>query len=428
MVDPVEDRRGGSPPGKALESTDEASAGPLAPAHGEVGELLVRDPLQSVAGLEVSDDEYLVAPTPQASGELPLAASRPTDGGPRQEEQPHPRQCTGEVTWLITIGPGLASVPVVADPSEEGPPRRLFGLLCTFRRADEALRFVAVLEAQTRPPDVLLVIDNGADDPLRDGLAGHRASSLAVRYLRTPSNIGPAGALHLGLRSIRDELAPDDLVLHLDDDDPPVRPDQLEQLVASFDRGAAANARLAGVGLSGGRLQPRTGFIEPVSGSPDLEPVDHLHGGYLPLYRGVALLAVDGNDPTFFYGFEELELGRRLRAAGWQLLVDNALMRAVADRYPKRGGSDRDRRRIDPADLGWSRFHKERNLIRILRRERRWGGIIVTVLLRHLVRPLSAIPRQPGVAWRRLRLGVQATAAGLRDATGIDSRYPVPDA
>ena len=181
---------------------------------------------------------------------------------------------------------------------------------------------------------------------------------------------------------------------------------------------------MAGIGLSGGRLDPRTGIIAPVTGAPALEPVDHLHGGYLPMYRFGALHTVGGADPTYFYGFEELELGRRLTLAGWGLLVHNELMRSVRDQYPKRVPRPRRAAPLDASEADWRRFHKERNLLRILRRERRWAAIASTVLVRHLGRPLTALPRQRRVAAHRLRLGLRATAAGLRDAGGIDPRYP----
>lgn len=166
-----------------------------------------------------------------------------------------------------------------------------------------------------------------------------------------------------------------------------------------------------------------------VVGRDAVELVDHLHGGYLPMYRARALFDVGGNDPTFFYGFEELELGRRLRCRGWKLIVLNERMRGWVSCYPKRSRS-RPRRpiAIDGSDVGWSRFHKERNLIRVLRRERLWIAIVVTVLTRHLTKPLLALAVQPRPAARRLVLGWRATVDGLRGTGGIDARYAPPAA
>lgn len=303
--------------------------------------------------------------------------------------------------------------------------RKLVGVLCTYRRPEAALHFLEVLEGQDRSPDLVVVVDNGLDEDLRAQIEEGRWS-FTTRYRSPGANLGPAGAFALAHGELADELGPEDLVLHLDDDDPPPQPQLLGRLVDDLDAAADFDPEVAGIGLSGGRLNVRTGLIAPVSGAPPLEPVDHLHGGYLPLYRFGALLSVRGADPTFFYGFEELELGRRLTLAGWRLLVHNGLMRGVQDQYPKRTPKPRRLTSIEDAEADWSRFHKERNLVRILRRERRWAAIASTVLIRHVARPVTAMPRHPRRAAHRLLLGLRAAAAGLRDTGGIDPRYPPP--
>lgn len=304
-------------------------------------------------------------------------------------------------------------------------PRKLVGVLCTYRRPEAAVHFLDALDAQDRTPDVVVVVDNAGDESLRSRTE-QGGWSFAARYRAPGTNLGPAGAFALAHDELARELGPEDLVLHLDDDDPPAHRSLLGHLVEALDEAAGADPRVAGIGLSGGILRTHTGLVAPVTGAPRLEPVDHLHGGYLPVYRFLALQSVGGADPTFFYGFEELELGRRLTLAGWRLLVHNELMRTVRDRYPKRAPGARRLTSIAVTGGDWSRFHKERNLIRILRRERRWAAILSTVLTRHLVRPLIAIPSRPRAAARRLRLGLRATVAGLRGAGGIDPRYPPP--
>jgi glycosyltransferase involved in cell wall biosynthesis len=305
--------------------------------------------------------------------------------------------------------------------------RKLVGVLCTYRRPEAAIHFLDVLEAQDRPPDLVVVVDNGHDDDERLRVQTEQDRwSFTTRYRSPGANLGPAGAFALAHSELAGELGPEDLVLHLDDDDPPPQAGLLGQLLAALERAAQADPRVAGIGLSGGRLGPRTGLIAPVTGTPALEPVDHLHGGYLPVYRFRAIDSVGGADRTFFYGFEELELGRRLTLNGWRLLVHNELMGEVRDRYPKRAPRSRRLTSIADPEADWSRFHKERNLIRILRRERRWGAIASTVLVRHLARPLIAAVRQPRPAAHRIRLGLRATVAGLRGAGGIDPRYPPP--
>ncbi|MGH9084626.1 MAG: glycosyltransferase family 2 protein [Acidimicrobiales bacterium] len=376
----------------------------------------------------IDEDQDVVAPRTQPCRELSLAATGAADRCAGDEQEPHPRSVS-RAADAPSRGP---SEPRYGEAVERrsrppGSPAEavLVGLLCTFHRPTAVQTLLGALERQTRPPDVLVVVDNGQDVKLEASIAQRPHGPMEVRYLRPPGNLGPAGAFTLGLQSVAAELGAPDLVVHLDDDDPPVDDGQLAALVAELLSAAHGDPSVAGIGLSGGRLNTRTGVVRPVAGAPRLEEVDHLHGGYLPVYRADALLSVDGNDPTFFYGFEELELGRRIHQRGWKLLVDNELMRELVDRYPKRKRDTTARAtlRIDEGDLGWSRFHKERNLIRILRRERRWAAIITTVLLRHLGKPLLVVPSQPRAAAGRMLLGMRATIAGLRGCGGIDLRY-----
>jgi glycosyltransferase involved in cell wall biosynthesis len=318
--------------------------------------------------------------------------------------------------------------PPDGQPSGSGRRRQLVGVLCTHRRPSAALDLLGRLGAQTRPPDAVVVVDNGDDARLAAEIEDRFTGPMSVTYVSAMTNLGPAGALRLGLDAIAPGLADDDLVLFLDDDDPPVDPSQLAVLEADLEALARSDPSVAGVGLSGGTLRPTTGRVAPVVGRDAVEEVDHLHGGYLPVYRARALLDVGGNDPSFFYGFEELELGRRLRLRGWRLVVLNDRMRGWVSRYPKRPRAEGGQKllAVDGADLGWSRFHKERNLIRVLRRERFWIAILVTILTRHLAKPLLALPLHPRPAARRLVLGLRATVDGLRGRGGIDARYAPP--
>ncbi len=305
-----------------------------------------------------------------------------------------------------------------------GSDPRLFGILCTYRRPAEALRFLDVLDQQTRPPDVVAVVDNGSDHDLRDAIASRPNSDTEVMYIDPRCNIGPAGAFGAGFEALVKSLSGDDFVVHFDDDDPPVDDAVLEHLAESLRQLRESDPFIGGIGLSGGRLNPRTGMVSRVSSAANREEVDHLHGGYLPVYLADALRSVNGNDRTFFYGFEELELGRRIHQRGWRLMVDTRLMRELSPLYPKRSATGRAQRSAPEPE--WSRFHKERNLIRILRREHHWLAIFVTVTGRHLAKPALNLLRHPSSGWPRMVLGVRATIAGLADHGGIDRRYPPP--
>lgn len=353
----------------------------------------------------------------ESGGEFALAPPRSPHRRARDEEQPHRSEAIAPATFVCVDGPAAPNDPLSSVP-------RLTGILCTHRRPAAVLEYLDRLREQVRAPDVVVVVDNGGDEQLRSALARPKPGWPAIRYLDPGVNIGPAGALHVGLREAADGT--DSLVVILDDDDPPVHPAQLDSLCAELIAAARDDPRVAGIGLSGGRLRTRSGTIAPVSGTDRVEAVDHLHGGYLPVYRVSALIDVGGADPTFFYGFEELELGRRLHDRGWRLLALSGLMAELQVHYPKRSPRSRRGGTIEEADLDWSRFHKERNLIRILRREGRWCAIVVTVLGRHLAKPLLRFHRQPRAAVGRVRLGLRATAKGLANSGGIDPAYPPP--
>lgn len=297
----------------------------------------------------------------------------------------------------------------------------LFAVLCTYGRPHVALAYLDHLERQTLAPDLVVVVDNGADTSLADAIRARRSERTTYEYVASPGNIGPAGAFKLGFDHFDGRAEPHDLLVHLDDDDPPVITTALAELVADLQHQTTLDAKVGGIGLSGGNLDRRTGLIKPPHPLGDVALVDHLHGGYLPVYRIDALRSVKANDPTFWFGFEELELGRRLTLAGWSLLVDTRVMAECKGLYPKRAG----RPVLTPSNE-WARFHKERNLLRILRRERCWSAIAFTVLARHLLSPLRGMVTSPAGTLRRVRLGWRVTVAGLRCRTGIDSRYPPP--
>src|SRR4029453_7830814 len=79
------------------------------------------------------------------------------------------------------------------------------------------------------------------------------------------------------------------------------------------------------VGLVGSRFDRRRARLQRL---PDSElghgplDVDYIGGGHLPLYRVAAVRAVGVVDPSYFFGFEDLEYGLRLRSRGWRVVAD----------------------------------------------------------------------------------------------------------
>ncbi len=302
----------------------------------------------------------------------------------------------------------------------------LYGALCTYRRSSDLVEMLNRLDSQTRPLDHLVVVDNDADDHVIDLVTKHPISNrVTVEILGAPDNPGPAGAFALAQQRLVGVAQPDDLFITFDDDDPPATDTLLEDLSA-FAEVELADETVAGVGLRGGVLNERTGMISPrpqhpeLAHGPDSEEADHLHGGWFPCYRFGALREVSGFDEGLFWGFEELDVGRRLRAHGYSLRVASALYRSVAPVREPTGW-------FTPlAEPSWRHFYRHRNLIRILRRDRAWAGLSLTIGLRLVLKPLVQVRRSPTLAFWHLRTNLDAVRDGFRRCPDPKHRRHLP--
>lgn len=290
---------------------------------------------------------------------------------------------------------------------------KLFGALCTYKRSSDLLTMLDSLESQTRQLDHLVVVDNDADTTVIDLVNDHPiCERLSVEVIGASNNPGPAGAFAIAYDKVAQVAAADDLFITFDDDDPPPTNTLLEDLGA-FAEVELTDKTVAGVGLRGGVLSETTGLISPRPanphfGSAESEEADHLHGNWFPCYRFGALGEVAGFDEELFWGFEELDVGRRLKAKGYSLRVASSLYSSVAP--------DRERVRwLDPlAPPSWRHFYRHRNLIRILRRDRAWGGLSVLICARLILKPLAKVTSTPRLALWHLRTNLDAVREGFR--------------
>jgi hypothetical protein len=120
--------------------------------------------------------------------------------------------------------------------------------------------------------------------------------------------------------------------------------------------------------------------------------------------------------PELFFGFEELEYGLRLRAAGWSLYVDGDRWRAgriMLGRLDVGGGPS-----VGLARTTWRDYYRLRNLIAILLGAGRRRAALRVSLLVGLGKPLANAPRQPGRALARLRLYWRACRDGWTGTLG----------
>ncbi|WP_165789418.1 glycosyltransferase family 2 protein [Billgrantia endophytica] len=103
---------------------------------------------------------------------------------------------------------------------------RITAVVLTYNRKELLQRCLDAIQAQTRPCDDLLVINNASTDGTREMLESERFSSIKIYSLK--KNIGAAGGFNTGFRMAYDNGA--DQIWMMDDDVIP-EPDALEKLL-----------------------------------------------------------------------------------------------------------------------------------------------------------------------------------------------------
>lgn len=287
------------------------------------------------------------------------------------------------------------------------------GVLVTFRRPDELAQTLDRLSRQTRRLDTLIVVDNDADDTVRDLVSETSASVGTIEYLPSEENIGPAGALAIGVESILGYADDSDWIMFFDDDNPPRTSQGVAAITEFGEDMLQVEPRLGGVGLVGARFDPSTGRLisardEELAGAV---PVDYIGGGQLPCYRVTALREVGLPRSDLFFGFDDLEYGLRISEAGWRLLANGDAW-SESRRASGRMGIDRSPSRTIGA-VGWRTYYSTRNLIWILR-QRGAHGAAARVIARTIAKGVYNLPRDPSAAWRYLKLA----GRGILDALG----------
>lgn len=233
----------------------------------------------------------------------------------------------------------------------------------TYNRPNILKATIGKLIAQTRPPDLILVVDNGSE--LETKSVAEDFSSSRVGYARMSGNLGPAGAAHYGLEYL---IAKGYQWIYWgDDDDPPRHADTIERLlnIVSTNR----EEKIGAVGEVGQRFDWGKGTISRLEDSElhGCVVVDVIAGGQQFILNASAVKDVGLPRKELFFGYEEPELCLRLRRAGYKLLIDGERMkeaRISAGRYGKEvKGSALDR----PRESLWRHYYSTRNYIYMMR-------------------------------------------------------------
>jgi glycosyltransferase involved in cell wall biosynthesis len=299
------------------------------------------------------------------------------------------------------------------------PHPALFGILITFRRPEALTVMLARLLAQDRLPDRLIVVDN---DPSAETKAAVERSwaQRPLDYIAAPQNLGPAGGIELGMRRVLEFAADEDWVVLLDDDDPPATDAALGDLERFAHATRDRDPKTAGVGLVGARFDWRRGRPARLADAEllgEAVPVDYVGGNQLPTYLVGAVRKVGPFRGDLFFGFDDLEFGLRLGAAGYRLYADGNRWRERRARLGRLGRSGRPSIALDQ-DVHWRRYYGLRNAIAILRlHDRPWTAVRV-VLLVGLGKPAANLIRAPGRAARHLRVNWRACRDGWRGRLG----------
>ncbi len=292
----------------------------------------------------------------------------------------------------------------------------------TFNRGTDLVRALHAIEAQSVRNLRAIVVDNSSTDDTPQRIAALQpAWAGRLGYLRKEPE-GPAAARNLGLRA-----ASTPFVL-FQDSDVELDPDWVRRALARMEADpllGAVGGRIvyafdpARVNAYGGELGWFGLAWDVDEGAPLREDAVAAERVWINcsamLVRREATLAAGAFDPDFFYGFEDTDLGWRLRIAGHRVQVVPELLA---------------RHHVEAATgpaHGTIVFHYCKNRLRMLLRDtqaRRLPRVLGTYLLYAMADALLRAPRLPklrALAWNLARLPAtlalrRATQAGRRTA------------
>lgn len=234
--------------------------------------------------------------------------------------------------------------------------------IITYQRPVELKKTIDLLLSQTIPPEKILIVDN---DPACCALSVCRLfTKNNLQHFSVGHNSGPSGGAFAGLTELFRENY--EWVAWVDDDDPPVFANQLENLGIILNK-TNVPPNIGIVGSTGGyfkpivakTLRPTNSQLEGVIG------VDWVAGNQLPLISRRVFEAMVLPNPDVFFGFEDLEFCLRVKQAGFNILINGQ------EAFRLRGHFNRlktnwHKIKQKKSDLLWRDYYSTRTLAYIL--------------------------------------------------------------
>ena len=277
-----------------------------------------------------------------------------------------------------------------SDAAATVPPDTVTAVVLTYRRPRLAGNVVrALIEREGIRPHHVVVVVNG------EGGLDDSDLEAAVRMVRLPVNVGPAGGFRVGLEVAAAD--PSCQWIYLCEDDIGLFDLPTPRLAGLVDRveGLAVSHPAVGAVVAYGRSFVGRGAhtINVVPTDASFVAVDVACWGATLVSRRVVDAGVLP-DPELFFGVEDFDFFCSLRKAGFEVLVDGIAARAVAGQQTIEGRDEAIRvDRPNDAAESWRAYYHARNSMELVRRHGRpsWRIWHLIYSARHLqLAPSSA--------------------------------------
>lgn len=300
-----------------------------------------------------------------------------------------------------------------------GSAPKLIALLPTYGRQQLLLSTLESIMAQTRPPDAFVIVDNEDSDETEAIVEAFREDhrSVEVTLVRSPENLGSAGGWALAFDRAVPETSDEDWFVTLDDDDPPIFPDELEKVFQLALSSRDNSKKVAAVGIVGARFNWAKGvLVRPkdfeLSGPVE---VDYVGSGHGAMYSAAVVRRFGGFRPELFFGFTEVEYCLRLRRDGYQIYAHGDLWRKRRENAGRLGLELRPSR---VCTAKWKKYYSIRNYIFMMVNFGRYDLAIRQAVIQIVLKPLFTAPKDFGLAVRGFRMALRAVSDGFMKRMG----------